>query len=199
MIHSTNDNHDYFTLLLSDYHTEYPLPEVGTCKPDIVFDGDALEDIFGEEAVIQLWRHAPKPLADEFGDMYHLHIWHVAGSYDQIAEVLDAFCKTIFAPPQYSPKYDFFLHTPSGDDDAFDYWPIAVDLAKQIANDLDTINPEGKQYEKLRQRYIDFINKGGSIIEFNFDDTTSKLEATFTDEKDEQLRRAWEQEIGKHA
>jgi hypothetical protein len=196
MIHEHHN--DYISLWLTDYHTDYPLPDnIPNTIVDIIFDGNALEEIFGPDAMTELWKHAPKAITDEYGeDMYYMHLWQVSGSYDAISQVLDAFTNRVFAPPKYSPTYDFFLHTPSGDDDAFDYWPTAVDLAKQIAIDLDSINPDGKQYQQLRDKYIAFIKKGGTISEFNFDESTVADE-DISEEESGRRSKAWEKEIGK--
>lgn len=155
------------TLLLGDHNGEYAIPKTpgGAYNIEEIFNRFDLENIFGEEAVEELLKHVPEELNEDFS-----YIWLVEGMYSQLLVTFNAFCRKVMADKT------------GGDDDTFDYWPSAMHVLQQFANDLDKINPDNKHYEQLRQAYLNYITTFGRVPEYHFDDTDIIPEEASKDE-----------------
>lgn len=152
-----------YRLLITDNHTEYPLPDPETIgkldcmyepKMTIVVDQYMLEELTGDDRLVARLIEALPEGVDKGGIGY---LWAIDATEAQIKAIFAAFMDSIFA------------RETGGDDDTFDYWPNAIDMAQQIALDLDTINDANNARAELRTRYLAFIKQFGRVMEFSYD------------------------------
>lgn len=146
-----------WTLYVADTHGEYALPDPTTIKKvphkggfgefpiivETVWDTNAMEALFkldvDGEPMRTLLSHLPDPIlpycfGTDNNDPGLVH--RITGTKEQIAELLTTYMTQLGEGPK------------GADDDCYDYWPGAMDMAWQIACDLDHIL-HVKRYTKL--------------------------------------------------
>lgn len=139
IIENAMAKHGYAELIVADYHLEYPLPEhnhyplvglvwnnyeIGEIHKALTGNWDYASD-FDAQLMEQAFPGLMNKYPLHFD--YNMNLWHIRGNPEQIFKHLTEWFEEVYEGPR------------GADDDTFDYWPNAYDMATMIVMDLDEI------------------------------------------------------------
>jgi hypothetical protein len=143
---------EYYVLYIFDGHGEYPflrnVRNDTTFKlPDVcheIWDGFALTDLIGENAVIDAAKSLPQQIRNLPDDGWGT-IWKIQGTLKQLEYLYAKHCDVMFTGPIGS------------DDDTYDYWPSGMDMAFDLAIDLDDMTRSRRDTSAFMTRWKTFV------------------------------------------
>jgi hypothetical protein len=127
----------YATLLIADYHLEYPLEGPDGARIELLWHPFQLaetatrlgvegeSDVFVEEITRKMFPN----LEAEYNGHYDqsMNLWHVQGKPGELLAVFNDLAQALMGGPV------------GADDDTYDYWPGAFDMLITMAEDLITL------------------------------------------------------------
>jgi len=120
---------NYATILVADYHREYPLNGVA----QVIWDPDSIEavqaalnitDIDLTMTCAMLFRDLPSRYNGGYDHNDAIMLYRIKGSASEIDAVYQDLAQQLMGGPR------------GADDDTFDYWPNAFDMLYVMAQDL---------------------------------------------------------------
>lgn len=148
-------NHKEITMFIFDYHRNYELPTVEGVRCEIALNLTVLHEIYDISAIKTMLQSLPLmdvgPLSMPSGVLYY-----ICGEQPQIIQFFDQFLERL-------------KQRPSGDDEIFDFWPNAWEMAEKMADDIDEITKSNICHNKIDKAYKYLVKKFGK--EDWFDET----------------------------
>jgi hypothetical protein len=154
ILENTIEKWGYASLLVADYHLEYPLSNPATIvwNPHdlhtisyILRNGN--EEVDYDEIAKGLFRGLDKRYNGYWDP--HMCLWQIRGSMTEIYTVFSDLAKQLMGGPQ------------GADDDTFDYWPNAYEMLIVLAKDLIEL---GYHYPKGVLATVDHVVKTALAI-----------------------------------
>jgi hypothetical protein len=166
------------TLFLGDYHTESPLPDPTqihkfkhpngefSVRIRIIWDYYAVSEIISAtlpKRTLENWQEVQaqedaiiKSLTNHFPEEFDEaarggHVWRVNGSLSQLCETFELFVQSLEAG------------CTGADDDFYDYWPNAMDMALTFAKDLNKITKTDQFTRRLQKAYESVVRRRPEI------------------------------------
>lgn len=176
MIVSTDPNGSYHTLIVADYHMEYPLQGVAR----IMWDPDAIEEVMTALNVTDVNLNMTCSML--FGDLPRRYnggyptndgatLYRIHGTYAELNRVYDDLAQQLMGGPR------------GADDDTFDYWPNAFDMLFVLAQDLIKLSSSNHQADWIFATFTRVIDSAIAL-----EGPPSEWEADFLDTNLNSLR-----------
>jgi len=130
MILEHNTEYGYASLLVCDYHGEYPLQGVARCIYDPYEVDQVMQALNVTDVNLTMTTSMVfKDLSSRYNGYYddHARLMLVRGNPQQINQVYEDLASQLMGGPR------------GADDDTFDYWPGAFDMLYVMAQDLIAI------------------------------------------------------------
>lgn len=173
--------YNYATLLVADYHQEYPLQGCA----QVIWDPAAIEsvqaalnitDIDLTMTCAMLFRDLPSRYNGGYDHNDSIMLYRIKGNLNQIEEVFTDLAQQLMGGPR------------GADDDTFDYWPNAFDMLYVMAQDLIALTDHPRWILDTVVRVIDSaIALQGPLSEWEAEELDTMLNhlMELTNEKEE--------------
>jgi hypothetical protein len=173
--------YNYATILVADYHQEYPLGGIA----QVIWDPNAIEEVMRLLNVTDidltmtcamLFRDLPARYNGGYDHNDSILLYRIKGTVAKIEEVFQDLALQLMGGPR------------GADDDTYDYWPNAFDMLYVMAQDLIALSDHPRYVLDTVVRVIDSaIALTGPLSEWEAEDLDVRLNhlMQLTNEKEE--------------
>jgi hypothetical protein len=161
---------NYASILVADYHQEYPLGGIA----QVIWDPNAIEEVMRALRVTDvdltmtcamLFRDLPSRYNGGYDHNDTMLLYRIKGSPDKIEEVFQDLAQQLMGGPR------------GADDDTFDYWPNAFDMLYVMAQDLIALTDHPRWILDTVVRVIDSaIALQGPLSEWEAEELDTMLQ-----------------------